>query len=58
MGWREIYKPHYKKLFAEWHRITGMRGFLHCCGSVVGILDDLVQCGLDVLNPVSESARG
>jgi uroporphyrinogen decarboxylase len=56
--WRDIYKPHYKRLFTEWHRITDMKVNLHTCGSIVDILDDLIECGVDILNPVQISARG
>ncbi len=55
--WRAIYKPHYKRLFTEWHRITKMKVSLHSCGSIVDILDDLIECGVDVLNPVQISAE-
>jgi len=54
--WRRIYKPHYKRLFTEWHRITEMKVSLHSCGSMVDILDDLIECGLDIYNPVQTSA--
>ena len=54
--WREIYKPHYKRLFTEWHNITSMKSCLHCCGAVSDILPDLAECGLDVYNPVQVSA--
>ena len=56
--WRKIYKPHYKRLFTEWHNITEMKSCLHTCGSVADILDDLIECGLDIYNPVQISARG
>lgn len=56
--WRSIYKPHYKRLFAEWRRITNMKINLHTCGSVVDILDDLIECGVQVYNPVQISASG
>ena len=56
--WRAIYKPHYKRLWTEWKRITPMKTLLHSCGSVVDILPDLVECGLDVFNPIQISARG
>ena len=56
--WRERYKPHYARWFAEWKRITRMKICLHSCGSIVDILPDLVEIGLDVLNPVQVSARG
>ncbi len=55
--WRAIYKPHYKRLFSEWHKITPMKVSLHTCGSMVGILDDLIECGVDIYNPVQISAN-
>jgi uroporphyrinogen decarboxylase len=56
--WREIYKPHYKRLFTEWHKITDMKINLHTCGSMVDILPDLIECGVDIYNPVQISANG
>ena len=56
--WRRIYKPHYKRLFTEWHKITGMKVNLHTCGSMIDILDDLIECGVDIYNPVQISANG
>ena len=56
--WRSIYKPHYARLFEAWHRLTDMKVSLHCCGSVIDILDDLIECGVDVYNPVQISANG
>ena len=56
--WREVYKPHYERLFARWHEITDMKIHLHSCGSIYDVLGDLVECGVDILNPVQISARG
>jgi uroporphyrinogen decarboxylase len=56
--WRRVYKPHYRELFTRWHQITRMKVSLHCCGSVHAILDDLIECGVDVYNPVQISASG
>jgi uroporphyrinogen decarboxylase len=55
--WREVYKPFYKKLYQGWHERTGMKINLHCCGAVSAILGDLVECGLDVYNPVQISGN-
>lgn len=55
--WRKIYKPHYKRLFTEWHKITSMKINLHTCGSMIDILPDLVECGVDIYNPVQISAN-
>ena len=54
--WREIYKPHYKRLFTEWKKITRMKINFHSCGAIHEILPDLIECGVDVLNPVQTSA--
>ena len=56
--WRKIYKPHYKKLFQGWHNITNMKINLHSCGSIVSIMEDLIECGVDIINPVQTSAAG
>jgi uroporphyrinogen decarboxylase len=53
--WREIYKPFYKELFTGWHQRTKMKINLHCCGAVSSILEDLLDCGLDIYNPVQIS---
>lgn len=54
--WREIYKPHYKNLFQGWQKRTNMKINMHSCGSISEILPDLIECGLQVLNPVQTSA--
>jgi uroporphyrinogen decarboxylase len=56
--WREIYKPHYKRLFSGWKNITRMKIGMHSCGSIVDILEDLIDSGLDIINPIQISARG
>ena len=56
--WREIYKDAYSKLFHGWRKRTKMRVNLHSCGSIAEILPDLIECGLEVLNPVQTSAVG
>jgi len=55
--WRQIYKPHYARLYSEWHKITSMKVSMHTCGAVSDILGDLIECGVDVYNPVQASAR-
>jgi uroporphyrinogen decarboxylase len=56
-AWRNVYKPHYKRLWTEWKNITHMTSILHSCGSVVDIIGDWIDCGLDVYNPVQVSAN-
>jgi uroporphyrinogen decarboxylase len=53
--WRRLFKPHYVAMFAECHRY-GMDVIFHSCGSVLGIVGDLIEIGLDVLDPVQPGA--
>ena len=55
---RELYKPHYTDYFQGWHKLTDMKVNLHSCGSVAEIIPDLIECGVDILNPVQLSAAG
>ena len=55
---RERYKPHYKRLYEGWHARTGMKVNMHSCGAIADIIPDLIECGVDVLNPVQISAGG
>lgn len=54
--WREIYKPYYKQFFQGWKQATSMKVNLHSCGSVSSIMGDLIECGVEVFNPVQTSA--
>ncbi|MGQ9720743.1 MAG: uroporphyrinogen decarboxylase family protein [Candidatus Jordarchaeum sp.] len=46
--WREFFKPRYKKMIKAAHN-RGMRFFLHSCGYIYDIIQDLVEIKLDVL---------
>ncbi len=48
--WRSLIKPYLKELYEETHK-QGWDVFIHCCGQVTPILDDLVGIGLNVFNP-------
>ena len=56
--WRDIYKPFYKQFFQGWRSITNMKINLHSCGSIASILGDLIECGVQIVNPVQTSAAG
>ena len=55
--WREIYKQPYHNLFQGWKNITDMKINFHSCGSIYSILDDLTECGVDIINPMQISAH-
>jgi len=51
--WAEWIKPRMKMLFDEARRIQpDILLAIHCCGAATGILDHLVDIGLNILNPV------
>lgn len=53
--WRTLYKPSYKKLFDRVHS-GGAHVWMHLCGNILPILPDLIEVGLDVLNPIQPQA--
>ena len=55
--WRRQFLPLWKRLFAIAHA-HGMKAGFHSCGSVRSVLPDLVDAGLDVLEPVQTTAWG
>ena len=56
--YRAIVKPYHRELFDLVHRRTRARIFLHTCGSVYRLLPDLIDAGVEVLNPVQVTAAG
>lgn len=52
---RKFLKPAYADLISEAHS-RGMKFWLHACGNVTSIVDDLIEIGLDVLHPIQPFA--
>ncbi len=57
-AYRELFKPHHARLCDYVHRNSGMKTFLHSCGSIRELLPDLIEAGYDVINPVQTNCRG
>ncbi len=55
--WREIWKPRYAKVYKASHE-AGLFNFLHSCGHIVDILDDLIEIGLDVIHMDQQENMG
>ncbi len=51
-------KPLHRELFAFLHAHTDASVFFHSCGAVRALIPDLIEIGVDVLNPVQVSAAG
>ena len=54
---REVFKPRYKKMWDFIHNNSNCKVFLHSCGSNYELIPDLIDAGLDILNPVQTTAR-
>ncbi|MFA6175332.1 MAG: uroporphyrinogen decarboxylase family protein [Phycisphaerae bacterium] len=54
--YREIVKPYHKKLWGFIKEKSGKPILLHSCGSIYKLIPDLIEIGVDALNPVQVSA--
>ena len=52
----EMIKPHYKRLCDWVHANTNWKTFLHSCGCIYDYIEQWIEAGIDVLNPVQISA--
>jgi uroporphyrinogen decarboxylase len=56
--YREVFKPRHRELFDYFKKGTNYKILLHCDGNITQIIPDLIEIGLDALNPVDTSAEG
>lgn len=60
-----ISREHFLRFFApslqrhfELAKSYGVMCYQHCCGSIYDVIPDLIDCGVDVLNPIQVTAEG
>jgi hypothetical protein len=56
-SWREIWRPRYARIYKAAHD-AGLLTFLHSCGDITAILDDLIDVGLDVIQMDQQENMG
>lgn len=56
--YREFFKPRHARMWKRARELADVKVMLHCCGGVREILDDLIEAGLDAINPVQITCRG
>ena len=54
--WRQFLRPGFQAFTALGKRY-GYKVAHHSCGSIKPIIPDLIECGLDILNPIQPEAR-
>jgi uroporphyrinogen decarboxylase len=55
--YRSVIKPRHKKLIQHIRSLTKAKIWYHTCGSCVEYIPDLIEIGVDIINPVQTSAR-
>jgi uroporphyrinogen decarboxylase len=56
--YRKYIRPRHEKYFRKLHVLSPAKVFFHTCGSIVTIMDDLADIGVDVVHPVQVTAKG
>ncbi len=55
---RQYYKPYQQKLWKRTKELADVKIMLHSCGGIEPLLDDLIDVGLEAVNPVQISCNG
>ena len=55
--YRAMIKPYHRALYGYVREHSPAKVFLHCCGSIRSLIPDLIDAGVQVLNPVQISAQ-
>jgi uroporphyrinogen decarboxylase len=55
---REFFKARHQQLWEYAKELAAVKVLLHSCGSIVDLLPDLIDAGLDAFNPVQTNTRG
>jgi len=56
--YRKFFKPRHQVMWERAKKLADVKVKLHCCGGVRELLPDLIDAGLDAINPVQISCRG
>ncbi len=56
--YREFFKPRHAMMWERAKELAPVKVMLHCCGAVRPLMPDLIDAGLDAINPVQISCRG
>jgi len=56
--YRALIKPRHRRLFSCVKELAPVKLFFHSCGAVRPLIGDLIDAGIDILNPVQISSAG
>ena len=55
--YRQVYKPRHRRLTDLIRKKTNAKIYFHTCGSVYDILPDIIESGMEIINPLQVSAK-
>jgi uroporphyrinogen decarboxylase len=55
--YRELFLPRHRRIYEYAKKLSGAHIFLHSCGGIYELIPDLIEAGVEILNPVQTSAR-
>jgi len=55
--WRKMIKPLLAEMTATVREYSNAKVLVHSCGAIVPLIDDLIDAGVDALNPVQVTAK-
>jgi len=55
--YRRYFKPYHAKVWRRARELADVKILLHSCGGIEPLLDDLIDAGVDAVNPVQITAR-
>jgi uroporphyrinogen decarboxylase len=56
--YRKFFKPRHELMWRRAKQLANVKVMLHCCGGVRELLPDLIDAGLEIINPVQISCAG
>lgn len=56
--YKELIKPIQAKLFDFVHKSTKAKLMFHTCGTILPFIEDLIEIGVEIINPVQVAASG
>ncbi len=56
--YHEFFFPRHQRMWKRAKELANVKVMLHCCGGVRPLLDDLIEAGLDIINPVQTTCDG
>jgi uroporphyrinogen decarboxylase len=55
---RQIFKPRLKRLIDHIHSLVDVKVYMHSDGAIYDLLPDLIEIGVEGINPVQYTAKG